>query len=67
MSAINQFTTLHGCACGGSGSQVARRDVELITRVWEVDILHEQGVIHTNVIRFGQPATFRDGTRWGLK
>lgn len=55
---------MHGCACGGHGSAIARRNVEGITRVWEVDILHEQGEIHTNVIRLFQPPTFRDGTRW---
>jgi hypothetical protein len=33
------------------------------TREREVDVEHD-GTVHTNVVRFGQPMTLKDGTRW---
>lgn len=62
------FSKMHGCACGGNGVKVATRpggDKPVNTREREVDVFHnDTGVTHTNVVRFGQPMTLKDGSRW---
>jgi len=61
-----QHGTLHGCACGGRGTKVATRPgggMPVNTREREVDVEHED-TVHTNVVRFGEPMTLKDGTRW---
>lgn len=59
------FDTAHGCACGQKGDRVASRPIgDKPTRHREVDVQHQDGAVHTNVIRFGEPMTREDGTRW---
>lgn len=68
MATPTDFRTMHGCYCSGYGSAVARRNVELHTRVWEVDVLHEEtGNVHTNVVRLGEPVVSKEGYRWTLQ
>lgn len=44
------YKDMHGCACGRPGMMVARRP-EANTREWEVDIEHDTGTVHTNLIK----------------
>lgn len=53
------FSRYHGCACGRPGNKVARRTIGLLTTHWEVDIEHDNGIIHTNEIkRAGTPQEY---------
>jgi hypothetical protein len=54
------YEAMHGCACGKNGQMVARRNVELRTRRWEVDVEHETGNVHTNEITLGERPTLKE-------
>lgn len=55
--ANTNFSTMAGCACGSRGTRVARRNIVNITDKWEVDVAHESGSIHTNVVTWDRGYT----------